>query len=59
MEIAGVTIELPVSDLARAMEWYGQVFDLGGPDLEPAEGAVDYFEFGDPDGNRLSVSSEL
>lgn len=105
----------PVSDLRRAVEWYQRVFDLGGPDLEPADGvvefqlgsiwlqlgeeatdrsgaevvtrfsvadaaaerdrlaglgvevgplehvpgAVDYFDFRDPDGNLLSCYAEL
>ncbi|GAA5165548.1 VOC family protein [Pseudonocardia eucalypti] len=42
MELASVTVGLPVSDLPRATEWYRRVFDLGEPDLEPAEGVVEF-----------------
>ena len=113
VDVSSVTVGLPVSDLARAIGWYQRVFEMAGPDLEPAddvvefrlgplwlqlgqegtarsgaevvvrfgvpdatseherlvglgvapgplqhvEGAVDYFTFSDPDGNRLSMYS--
>lgn len=113
VDVSSVTVGLPVSDLDRATGWYQRVFELAGPDLEPAddvvefqlgplwlqlardvtarsgaevvvrlgvpdarrehvrlselgvvpgplehvEGAVDYFTFSDPDGNRLSIYS--
>jgi hypothetical protein len=44
----------PVSDLRKAVEWYRRV----GP-LEHVPGAVDYFDFRDPDGNIFSVYSEM
>ncbi|HTF47979.1 MAG TPA: VOC family protein [Pseudonocardia sp.] len=31
-----------MSDLPRAVEWYRQVFELGEPDLEPADGVVEF-----------------
>lgn len=113
VDVSSVTVGLPVSDLDRAIGWYQRTFALDGPDLEPAdgvvefqlgplwlqlgqestarsgaevvvrlgvpdatsqharlvalgiapgplqhvEGAVDYFAFSDPDGNRLSIYS--
>ncbi|GAA4705355.1 VOC family protein [Pseudonocardia yuanmonensis] len=115
MNVSSVTVGLPVSDLDRAVSWYRRVLQLAEPDLEPAEGvvefkvgpawlqlgadstarsgaevvtrfgvddarrererlvelgvavgplehvpgAVDYFDFTDPDGNVLSMYSEL
>lgn len=113
MDVSSVTVGLPVSDLQAAVIWYRRVLELPEPDLEPAdgvvefqvgpvwlqlgqepttrsgaeavmrlgvadaareqdrlaelgvavgplehvEGAVDYFDFADPDGNRLSIYS--
>ncbi|RMI13177.1 VOC family protein [Cellulomonas triticagri] len=113
MDVSSVTVGLPVGDLAAATLWYRRVLELAEPDLEPAdgvvefevgpvwlqlgsepsgrsgaevvlrlgvgdaasererlrglgvavgpiehvEGAVDYFDFVDPDGNRLSIYS--
>ncbi|MDA3644601.1 VOC family protein [Saccharopolyspora indica] len=115
MDLRSATVGMPVSDLRRAVEWYQRVFALAGPDLEPADGvvefqlgpiwlqlgeeptarsgaevvtrfdvadvaaerdrlvglgvevgplehvpgAVDYFDFADPDGNRLSLYTLL
>ncbi|MEE6295812.1 VOC family protein [Georgenia wangjunii] len=42
MDISGVTVGLPVSDLAAATEWYGRVFGLGAPELAPADGVVEF-----------------
>ncbi|MER5394007.1 hypothetical protein [Saccharopolyspora sp. NPDC002686] len=42
MEIQGVTVGLPVGDLPRAVEWYQRVFALSEPDLEPADGVVEF-----------------
>jgi predicted enzyme related to lactoylglutathione lyase len=115
MDVSGVAVGLPVSDLARSVQWYQRVLELAEPDLEPADGvvefqvgpvwlqlgkdstarsgaevvtrfgvadagrererleamgvavgplehvqgAVDYFDFADPDGNALSMYSEV
>jgi predicted enzyme related to lactoylglutathione lyase len=115
MDVSGVAVGLPVSDLSRSVEWYQRVLELSEPDLEPVEdvvefrvgpiwlqlgkdatvrsgaevvtrfgvadasrererleamgvavgplehvpGAVDYFDFSDPDGNALSMYSEV
>jgi lactoylglutathione lyase len=42
MEIESVTLGLPVADLDAAARWYGRVLDLAGPDLEPADGVVEF-----------------
>lgn len=113
--VQSVTVGLPVTDLERSVEWYRRAFQLDDPDLEPAEGIVEfrvggiwlqlgqaasgpagtaaivrfgvqdiavervrlaslgvavggldrvdgileYFDFSDPDGNRLSLYEEL
>ncbi len=113
--VQSVTVGLPVTDLERSVEWYRRAFELDDPDLEPAEGIVEfriggiwlqladaesgpagaaavvrfgvqdvaverarlaglgvavgaldrvdgileYFDFADPDGNRLSLYAEL
>jgi predicted enzyme related to lactoylglutathione lyase len=114
MNVSGVTVGLHASDLASSIRWYQRVLQLSEPDLEPADGvvefkvgpvwlqlgeepadgpapavtrfgvenagqeqdrllglglavgplehvpgAVDYFDFTDPDGNVLSVYSEI
>ena len=59
MDVRSVTVGLPVSDLPRAAAWYRRVFGLSEPDLAPAAGVVDYFDFSDPDGNNLSLYSVL
>nr|WP_300148573.1 VOC family protein [Propionicimonas sp.] len=115
MLVQSVTVGLPVTDLERSVEWYRRAFQLDDPDLEPAEGIVEfrvggiwlqlgqaasgpagtaaivrfgvqdiavervrlaslgvavggldrvdgileYFDFSDPDGNRLSLYEEL
>jgi lactoylglutathione lyase len=116
VDVTSVTMGLPVGDLPRAAQWYQRVFELGEPDLHPADGvlefqvgpvwlqlsaapaagsgpagpvtrfgvpdaaaeherltrlgvavgplehvpgAVDYFDFADPDGNQLSLYSQL
>jgi predicted enzyme related to lactoylglutathione lyase len=115
MDVSGVAVGLPVSDLQQSVEWYQRVLELSEPDLEPADGvvefqvgpiwlqlgkdstvrsgaevvtrfgvadasrererleamgvavgrlehvpgAVDYFDFTDPDGNMLSMYSEV
>ena len=113
--VQSITVGLPVTDLERSVEWYRRTFELDDPDLEPAEGIVEfrvggiwlqlgradsavavaatvvrfgvqdvaaervrlaglgipvgdldrvdgileYFDFADPDGNRLSLYAEL
>jgi catechol 2,3-dioxygenase-like lactoylglutathione lyase family enzyme len=42
MDVTSVTVGLPVSDLTAAMHWYRRVLDLPDPDLEPAEGVVEF-----------------
>lgn len=42
MEITSVTIGLPVRDLERAVDWYRRVFELPDPELEPADGVVEF-----------------
>lgn len=42
MDVMNVTVGLPVSDLARSVEWYRQILQLPDPDLEPAEGVVEF-----------------
>ena len=42
MEIVSVTIGLPVTDLAESIDWYRRVLELPEPDLEPAEGVVEW-----------------
>ena len=37
-----MTVGLPVNDLLRAMRWYQQVFELGEPDLHPADGVLEF-----------------
>ncbi|NLS08484.1 VOC family protein [Nesterenkonia sp. MY13] len=37
-----MTVGLPVSDIARAVDWYRRVFELTGPDLQPAGGVVEF-----------------
>ena len=115
MQVVSATVGLPVRDLSRSVDWYRQVLELSEPNLEPAEGvvefhvgpvwlqlgedgtarsgaeavlrfgvpdarsqhtrleamgvavgplkhvpgAVDYFDFADPDGNALSIYTEL
>src|ERR1700742_31114 len=42
MDVTSVTVGLPVSDLPRAVQWYQRVFDLGEPDLNPADGVLEF-----------------
>jgi lactoylglutathione lyase len=42
MDIVSVTVGLPVADLSDAARWYGRVFDLAQPDLEPTEGVIEF-----------------
>ncbi|CAL8980197.1 hypothetical protein PROP_03068 [Propionicimonas sp. T2.31MG-18] len=42
MKVQSITICLRVSDLARSVEWYRTALDLDEPDLEPAEGVVEF-----------------
>lgn len=42
VQVTSVTVGLPVSDLATAREWYEAALGLDGPDIEPAEGVVEY-----------------
>ena len=37
-----MTVGLPVNDLLRAMRWYQQVFELGEPDLQPADRVLEF-----------------
>ena len=45
MDPLDVTVGLPVSEIARSVEWYRRAFELREPDLEPVEGVVE-FRFG-------------
>ena len=42
MEVSRATVGLPVRDLSTAVHWYRQVLELSEPDLEPAEGVVEF-----------------
>lgn len=42
MEVRDATVGLPVGDLSRAVEWYRRVLELEAPDLEPADGVVEF-----------------
>ncbi|QCB94405.1 VOC family protein [Cellulomonas shaoxiangyii] len=42
MDVSSVTVGLPVADLRVAVEWYRRVLQLPAPDLEPAEGVVEF-----------------
>jgi predicted enzyme related to lactoylglutathione lyase len=42
MDVASVTVAMPVSDLAAARSWYETVFELGSPDLTPLHDVVEY-----------------
>lgn len=42
MEVSGAAVGLPVSDLAAAVTWYRQVLELAEPDLQPADGVVEF-----------------
>jgi catechol 2,3-dioxygenase-like lactoylglutathione lyase family enzyme len=42
MRATGVTVGIPVRDLDRATAWYRSTFQLGDPDLEPADGLVEF-----------------
>lgn len=42
MRVQSVTIGLPVSDLGASVEWYRRVLQLDEPDLEPAEGVIEF-----------------
>ncbi len=42
MDVASVTVGLPVSDLDGAVTWYRQVLELQEPDLQPADGVVEF-----------------
>ena len=37
-----MTVGLPVRDLALAWDWYARVFELSAPDLQPAEGVIEF-----------------
>jgi catechol 2,3-dioxygenase-like lactoylglutathione lyase family enzyme len=57
MWVQSMTVGLPVTDLRRSAEWYRRVLQLEDPDLEPAEGVVEFKVCGvwlqlaeDPDG---------
>lgn len=45
MKALSFVLGLSVTDLARSIDWYRRVFELGGPDLQPVEGMVE-FEYG-------------
>ncbi len=42
MEVVSVTVGVPVTDLAAAVAWYRRVLELPEPDLEPADGVVEF-----------------
>lgn len=42
MDVTSVTVGLPVADLAAAVRWYRRVLELPEPDLEPADGVVEF-----------------
>ena len=42
MEIFSATVGLPVSVLSGAVQWYRQVFELPAPDLQAADGVVEF-----------------
>ncbi|WIE64706.1 hypothetical protein DEI99_015955 [Curtobacterium sp. MCLR17_036] len=42
MDITSVTVGLPVTDIEASCLWYGAVFERAEPDLEPADGVVEY-----------------
>jgi predicted enzyme related to lactoylglutathione lyase len=42
MDVSSAAVGLPVSDLAAAMKWYRQVLELAEPDLQPADGVVEF-----------------
>ncbi len=37
-----MTVGLPVSDLQAAVAWYRRAFELADPDVEPADGVVEF-----------------
>ena len=42
MDVSSAAVGLPVSDLAAAVTWYRQVLELAEPDLQPADGVVEF-----------------
>lgn len=42
MNVSGVTVALPVSDLDSAANWYQRVLELSEPDLQPVDGVVEF-----------------
>jgi catechol 2,3-dioxygenase-like lactoylglutathione lyase family enzyme len=42
MMVQSVTVSLPVADLERSVAWYRRALQLENPDLEPAEGVVEF-----------------
>ena len=42
VEVVSVTVGLAVSDLGAAVAWYRRVLQLPLPDLEPADGVVEF-----------------
>ena len=42
MNVSGAAVGFPVSDLSRSVEWYQRVLELAEPDLEPADGVVEF-----------------
>ena len=42
MDVSSAAVGLPVSDLAAAVRWYRQVLELAEPDLQPADGVVEF-----------------
>jgi lactoylglutathione lyase len=42
MDVSSAAVGLPVSDLAAAVKWYRQVLELAEPDLQPADGVVEF-----------------
>jgi predicted enzyme related to lactoylglutathione lyase len=42
MNVTSVTVGFPVADLETAAAWYQAVFGLSSPDLEPAEGVIEF-----------------
>ena len=59
MEITGVTVGLPVSDLAASVAWYRRALEIDGAALEPGDGMVElqvgpvWLQLGQQDGPVL------